>query len=185
MSACPHLLTLCYEALNTKYVKAEEKWNFENFSGDSLSCNTEKPRKQRTITVKGWKSTALTWKGLKQPKGKMELTWKVDDASRSLQSVWSEVKTSVLNLLGQCPKVGTPKSGHPVQKWALYLFSDKYQEWISRTAEQNSQHWRARFGDVRELSCDLLSRFPHELRTFSDHDLKFSENCWIRTWNWL
>ena len=76
-----------YEALNTKYVKAEEKWKFENFSGGSVSCNTEKPRKQRKITVKGMKSTALTWKALKQPKGKMKLTWKVDDASRSLQSV--------------------------------------------------------------------------------------------------
>ena len=82
--------------------------------------------------------------------------------------------------LGQCPKVGTPISGHPVQKWAhffcligllsplgltrfLYtgreapnLITLKYQGYISTAAIRTQPRKKARFGDVRKLSCDLL-----------------------------
>ena len=37
--------------------------------------------------------------------------------------------------IGQCSKVGIPKSGHTVKKWAHHLFSTEYQESISATAK--------------------------------------------------
>ena len=79
-----------YDALHTKYLEAGEKWIFENFPGTSLGCNTDTPRKVRKIRVKGRKSTALSWKGLKDPMDNiLTLTWNVDSASRGLQSVSS------------------------------------------------------------------------------------------------
>jgi len=72
--------------------------------------------------------------------------------------------------------VGTSKSGHTVKKWALHLFSIKFQGYISVAAERTAPRRRTQSGDFTELSCDLLCRFPTESVSFLNHDFNEKNN---------
>ena len=62
---------------------------------------------------------------------------------------------------GHYLKGGTlPKRGH----------TNLFQRNINSAAKRTSPCCRAQSDDFRELSCDLLSRFPTESVSFLDHD---------------